>query len=48
VSLWTSGSAGLTVSSLMTANGSPGAVLGLLDPDSDVRDELEETGVGVV
>ncbi|MFJ9387998.1 flavin reductase family protein [Nocardioides sp. NPDC101246] len=52
VSLWTSGSAGsgagLTVSSLMVANGSPGAVLGLLDPDSDLRDELEETGVGVV
>ncbi|MFI5625905.1 flavin reductase family protein [Nocardioides sp. NPDC051685] len=48
VSLWTSGSSGLTVSSLMVANGSPGAVLGLIDPDSDLRDELEETGVGVV
>ncbi|MFE6511410.1 flavin reductase family protein [Nocardioides sp. NPDC057767] len=48
VSLWTSGAAGLTVSSLMMANGAPGAVLGLLDPDSDLRDELEETGVGVV
>lgn len=32
----------------MMANGSPGAVLGLLDPDSDLRDELEETGVAVV
>ncbi len=52
MSLWTSGSAGswagLTVSSMMVANGSPGAVLGLLDPDSDLRDELEETGSGVV
>ncbi|WP_141782811.1 flavin reductase family protein [Nocardioides albertanoniae] len=52
VSLWTSGSAGsragLTVSSLMVANGEPAAVLGLLDPDSDLRDELEETGAAVV
>jgi flavin reductase (DIM6/NTAB) family NADH-FMN oxidoreductase RutF len=52
VSLWTSGSgsarAGLTVSSVLVANGSPGRVLGLLDPDSSLRERLEDTGVGVV
>lgn len=52
VSLWTSGSetdrAGLTVSSLMVAGGEPGRVLALIDPDSDFRDTLEETGRGVV
>ncbi|MCW2780968.1 MAG: flavin reductase [Marmoricola sp.] len=52
VSLWTAGSpdarAGLTVSSLMVAGGEPGRVLALLDPDSDLRAVLEETGRGVV
>ncbi|MBO0709518.1 MAG: flavin reductase [Candidatus Dormibacteraeota bacterium] len=51
VSLWTSGGAeraGLTVTSLMIVNGTPGRVLGLLDPDSDLREQLEQTGRGVV
>jgi flavin reductase (DIM6/NTAB) family NADH-FMN oxidoreductase RutF len=52
VSLWTAGDgegrAGLTVSSLMVANGSPGRVLGLLDPDSTLTEVLGETGRGVV
>jgi flavin reductase (DIM6/NTAB) family NADH-FMN oxidoreductase RutF len=52
VSLWTAGSgqdrAGLAVSSLMVANGSPALVLGLLDPDSALCDALETTGRGVV
>ncbi len=52
VSLWTSGSgadrAGLTVSSLMVAAGEPAYVVGLVDPDSDLRDTLEESGAGVV
>lgn len=52
VTLWTSGSgperAGLTVSSLMVAGGEPGRVLALIDPDSDLREALEDTGVAVV
>lgn len=52
VSLWTAGSgparAGLTVSSVMVANGAPGAVAGLLDPDSDLLEALTETGRAVV
>lgn len=52
VSLWTAGEAparaGLTVSSLMVANGEPGRVLGLLDPDADLLDALRRTGRGVV
>jgi flavin reductase (DIM6/NTAB) family NADH-FMN oxidoreductase RutF len=51
VTLWTSGSgpgAGLTVSSVMVAGGSPGRLLGLLDPDSDLRGVLGETGRAVV
>ncbi|RNL79097.1 flavin reductase family protein [Nocardioides marmorisolisilvae] len=52
VSLWTSGAesarAGLTVSSLMVANGDPAAVVGLLDPDSDLHAALVSTGRGVV
>lgn len=52
VSLWTagqgSGRAGLTVSSVMVANGDPAAVLGLLDPDSDLLETLRATGRGVV
>jgi len=52
VSLWTTGSgdsrAGLTVSSLMVAAGEPAHVVGLLDPDSDLRETLDETGSAVV
>jgi flavin reductase (DIM6/NTAB) family NADH-FMN oxidoreductase RutF len=52
VSLWTAGAgaerAGLTVSSVMVANGDPARVLGLLDPDSDLADVLVSTGLGVV
>jgi flavin reductase (DIM6/NTAB) family NADH-FMN oxidoreductase RutF len=52
VTLWTSGSgssrAGLTVSSVVVAGGSPGHLLALLDPDSDLRAALESTGRGVV
>ena len=52
VSLWTAGTgadrAGLTVSSLMVANGSPGRVLGLLDPDAALTERLGETGRCVV
>lgn len=52
VSLWTTGSgrdrAGLTVSSLMVADGEPGVVLALLDPDSDLWEELLEQRIAVV
>lgn len=50
VSLWTAGSGagrtGLTVSSVMVANGDPAHVLGLVDPDSDLADALVEEGGG--
>jgi flavin reductase (DIM6/NTAB) family NADH-FMN oxidoreductase RutF len=55
VTLWTSGGAtggparaGLTVSSVMVANGEPARLLGLVDPDSTFREVLESTGRGVV
>ena len=51
VTLWTSGAdprAGLTVSSVMVAGGEPGRLLALLDPDSDLRSVLEQTGRSVV
>lgn len=52
VSLWTAGSdagrSGLTVSSVMVANGDPAAVIGLLDPDSDLHEVLRDTGRAVV
>lgn len=55
VSLWTAGGgagttarAGLTVSSYVVAGGEPARLLGLLDPDSDLADTLEETGRAVV
>jgi flavin reductase (DIM6/NTAB) family NADH-FMN oxidoreductase RutF len=52
VSLWTAGDdgarAGLTVSSLMVANGEPARVLALLDPDSDLAETLARTGRAVV
>jgi flavin reductase (DIM6/NTAB) family NADH-FMN oxidoreductase RutF len=40
--------AGLTVSSLMVAGGEPAHVLMLVDPDSDLRAEIERTGRAVV
>lgn len=52
VTLWTAhGSrrpAGLTVSSLLVANGEPPRVLALLDPLSELLDALTETGVAAV
>jgi len=52
VSLWTSGEgssrAGLTVSSVMVANGDPARILGLLDPDADLTEELISSGTAVV
>lgn len=52
VSLWTAGKgldrAGLTVSSVLVATGDPAAVVGLLDPDSELADQLLGTGRGVV
>jgi flavin reductase (DIM6/NTAB) family NADH-FMN oxidoreductase RutF len=52
VTLWTTGDgtdrAGLTVSSIMVANGDPARVLALVDPDSDLADLLPRTGVAVV
>lgn len=52
VTLWTSGTgparAGLTVSSLMVANGDPAHVLALVDPESDLAAAVQETGRAVV
>lgn len=52
VTLWTAGDendrAGLTVSSLMVANGEPARVLGLVDPDAELAEALERTGRAVV
>ena len=52
VTLWTSGAgadrAGLTVTSLMVANGEQPRVLALLDPDSDLVEALRDTGRAVV
>lgn len=52
VTLWTAGDeddrAGLTVSSLMVANGEHARVLALVDPDSDLADALDRTGRAVV
>ena len=48
VALLTSGAAGLTVSSLMVANGEPARVLALVDPDSDLAEEAARTGRVVV
>jgi flavin reductase (DIM6/NTAB) family NADH-FMN oxidoreductase RutF len=42
------GRAGLTVSSLMVANGDPAHVLMLVDPDSDLADVVTRTGRAVV
>jgi flavin reductase (DIM6/NTAB) family NADH-FMN oxidoreductase RutF len=52
VTVWTAGSgdrrAGLTVSSLLVAEGDPAEVLGLLDPLSDLFDLIVERGCFVV
>lgn len=52
VTLWTAGDgadrAGLTVSSMLVANGEPARLLALLDPDSDFGDALTATGRAVV
>jgi flavin reductase (DIM6/NTAB) family NADH-FMN oxidoreductase RutF len=52
VTLWTSGDganrAGLTVTSLMVALGPTPRVLALLDPDSDLLEQLRGTGRAVV
>ncbi len=52
VTLWTSGEgrsrAGLTVSSVLVAGGEPPHVLGLVDPESELRDAVEDTGRAVV
>lgn len=52
VSLWTAGSgrdrSGLTVTSLMLAHGEPAHLLGLLDPDADLTEDLVDAGRGVV
>jgi flavin reductase (DIM6/NTAB) family NADH-FMN oxidoreductase RutF len=43
-----SGRAGLTVTSLMVANGEPARVLALVDPDSDLVEAVQRTGRAVV
>jgi len=52
VTVWTTGGgdarAGLTVSSLLVADGEPGCLVGLLDPLSDLWDGVRRTGTAVV
>ena len=52
VGLWTSSYAGkrsgLTVSSMLVADGDPGVVLGLIDPDSDLWGTLRQAKTAVV
>jgi flavin reductase (DIM6/NTAB) family NADH-FMN oxidoreductase RutF len=55
VSLWTAGvgeephaRAGLPVSSLLVAPGEPAHIVGLLDPDSELVEMMEQTRVAVV
>ena len=51
VTVWTTGQeapVGLTVSSIMVANGTPGYVLGLVDPDSDLAEQVVRTGSAAV
>jgi 3-hydroxy-9,10-secoandrosta-1,3,5(10)-triene-9,17-dione monooxygenase reductase component len=52
VSVWTAGPpkgrAGLTVSSMVVAEGSPSLVLGLMNDTTDLWDTIEETGAFVV
>jgi 3-hydroxy-9,10-secoandrosta-1,3,5(10)-triene-9,17-dione monooxygenase reductase component len=45
VTLWTTpGPAGLTVSSMLVADGEPGRVLGLIDDESDFWESVSRTG----
>lgn len=49
VTIWTSGTqgsspAGLTVSSMLIADGDPGELIGLIDPDSDLADAISDNG----
>jgi 3-hydroxy-9,10-secoandrosta-1,3,5(10)-triene-9,17-dione monooxygenase reductase component len=51
VTVWTSGAAapsGLTISSIMVAEGQPACVLGLVSPNSDFWDTLQDAGAFVV
>jgi flavin reductase (DIM6/NTAB) family NADH-FMN oxidoreductase RutF len=52
VTLWTAGAeetrAGLTVTSLMVANGESPRIMALVDPDSDLRDAVRESGACVI
>lgn len=48
VTVWTSGTAGLTVSSMVVAAGEPASVCALLDPDSDLAEALGDDGQAVV
>jgi flavin reductase (DIM6/NTAB) family NADH-FMN oxidoreductase RutF len=52
VTVWTAGPeddwTGLTVSSLMVAQGEPGQLLGLIGPDTDLAETVTRTGVFVV
>ena len=52
VTVWTAGepasATGLTVSSIMVAEGAPPSVAGLLNPLSDLRDAIQETRAFVV
>lgn len=55
VTLWTAGAgdgprgwAGLTLTSVMAAGGEPARLLGLVDPDSDLAEAVEDTGRAVV
>lgn len=52
VTLWTTGEpasrSGLTVSSMLVADGEPAHLLALLDPDSDLCEQLVTTRVAVV
>lgn len=51
VTIWTSGDAewaGLTISSLLIAEGQPGRLIGLVGPDTDLADAVRRTGRFVV
>ncbi|TCO38682.1 flavin reductase (DIM6/NTAB) family NADH-FMN oxidoreductase RutF [Kribbella antiqua] len=52
VGLWTTSydgkRAGLTVSSMLVADGEPGYVIGLIDPDSDLWETLRQARTAVV
>jgi flavin reductase (DIM6/NTAB) family NADH-FMN oxidoreductase RutF len=53
VTVWTAGDAnsdwaGLTVSSVLLAQGQPGRVIGLIGPDSDLAEIIEQRGAFVV